>query len=291
MPLAARITDPTMHGAPLSPGPGSLNVQTASLNAWRTLIDQHACPAVSISGPDGVGSVLMGSPTVWINNQMACRQMDIVIEVPGAAMGPADPIMMGCPTVEIGGPVAVMVTVGAMTFVSFGGLNVSGATEDVNIFLAMMAETAAATNTARLQFATVAGDTAHPITLLVGRGQNGVLVDSFGTNQVNVSDLEQVPATPPAGHPKATARDEMITHFLVERHDAAANGSNFNTAHQAGINAQNQMRTERGQPAITGQNYATDAAGNNVGRTNYADGSHQDLQLTPDNHVSGVTPP
>ena len=72
------------------------------LHAWRALIDQHACPAVSISGADGVGSVLMGSPTVLINGMMACRQLDIVVEVPGLAMGPMDPILMGCPTVIIG---------------------------------------------------------------------------------------------------------------------------------------------------------------------------------------------
>jgi uncharacterized Zn-binding protein involved in type VI secretion len=66
------------------------------------MIDQHACPAVSVSGADGVGSVLMGSPTVLINNMMACRLGDIVVEKPGLAMGPMDPIMMGEMTVIIG---------------------------------------------------------------------------------------------------------------------------------------------------------------------------------------------
>jgi uncharacterized Zn-binding protein involved in type VI secretion len=102
MPPAARVTDPTTHGAPLSPGPGSPNTLIGNLPAWRTIIDQHACPAASISGADGVGNVIMGSPTVLINNQMACRVMDIVVEKPGLAMGPANPIVMGCPTVIIG---------------------------------------------------------------------------------------------------------------------------------------------------------------------------------------------
>ena len=102
MPPAARITDPTTHGAPLSPGPGSPDVLIGSLPAWRALIDQHACPAVSISGADGVGMVMMGSPTVLINNMMACRLGDIVVEVPGLAMGPANPIIMGEMTVMIG---------------------------------------------------------------------------------------------------------------------------------------------------------------------------------------------
>jgi uncharacterized Zn-binding protein involved in type VI secretion len=73
-----------------------------NLPAWRTTIDQHACPAVSISGADGVGSVMMGSPTVLINNMMACRVGDIVVEKPGLAMGPANPIVMGEVTVIIG---------------------------------------------------------------------------------------------------------------------------------------------------------------------------------------------
>lgn len=102
MPPAARITDSTTHGAPLAPGPGSSNVLIGGLPAWRAIIDQHACPAVSVSGADGVGSVLMGSPTVLINNMMACRMGDIVVEKPGLAMGPMDPILMGEMTVLIG---------------------------------------------------------------------------------------------------------------------------------------------------------------------------------------------
>ncbi|MGH9405036.1 MAG: PAAR domain-containing protein [Terriglobia bacterium] len=102
MPPAARITDPTTHGAPLAPGPGSADVMIGGMPAWRAVIDQHACPAVSISGADGVGAVVMGSFTVLINNMMACRLGDIVVEKPGLAMGPVNPIIMGEPTVEIG---------------------------------------------------------------------------------------------------------------------------------------------------------------------------------------------
>jgi uncharacterized Zn-binding protein involved in type VI secretion len=102
MPPAARILDPTTHGMPLAPGPGSVNVLIGGLPAWRAMIDQHACPAVSISGADGVGMVMLGSPTVLINNMMACRMGDIVMEIPGLALGPADPIIMGEPTVMIG---------------------------------------------------------------------------------------------------------------------------------------------------------------------------------------------
>jgi uncharacterized Zn-binding protein involved in type VI secretion len=99
---AARVTDLTIHGSPLAPGPGSPNTLIGFLPAWRTIVDQHACPAVSLTGADGVGSVIVGSPTVFINNQMACRVMDVVVEKPGTVMGPMNPIARGCVTVLIG---------------------------------------------------------------------------------------------------------------------------------------------------------------------------------------------
>ena len=102
MPPAARIADPTTHGAPLAPGPGSTDVMIGDMPAWRALIDQHACPMVSISGADGVGMVMLGSPTVLIDFMMATRATDIVMEIPGLAMGPANPIIMGEPTVMVG---------------------------------------------------------------------------------------------------------------------------------------------------------------------------------------------
>jgi hypothetical protein len=57
---------------------------------------------VSISGPDGFGIVMLGSPTVLIKGVMACRMGDIVMEIPGLALGLANPILMGAPTVMIG---------------------------------------------------------------------------------------------------------------------------------------------------------------------------------------------
>ena len=98
MPAAARVGDMTSHGTPLSPGPGSPNVLIGFLPAWRTVIDFHACPIVKGVVPDVGGFVVVGSPTVLINFQMACRVNDMVVEIPG---GP-NPIVMGCFTVIIG---------------------------------------------------------------------------------------------------------------------------------------------------------------------------------------------
>src|SRR5687768_12533326 len=95
---AARVGDFTSHGSPLFPGPGSTNVLIGSMPAWRALTDLYGCPIVRGLVPDVGGMVIMGSPTVLINSMMACRVMDIVVEIPG---GP-NPIAIGATNVFIG---------------------------------------------------------------------------------------------------------------------------------------------------------------------------------------------
>jgi hypothetical protein len=257
------------------------------------MIDQHACPAVSISGADGIGSVLMGSPTVWINAQMACRMGDIVVEKPGLALGPMNPIIMGCPTVLIGGPSASISMAGGVMTVTCGGVTITGSPADVAAFVQMLANAAMSTNAGGLAIVNAFRDTAHPITMDVGRSQPNVIVDNFATNQVDLNDLDALPPSPRAAHPNETAQDEMIVHFIEERHSAAASGNpDFGPAHQDGINAQNAMRSERGQPAVTDQVFAgTDPAGNTIGRTNYADGTHQDAHIDSNGDIVSVDPP
>jgi uncharacterized Zn-binding protein involved in type VI secretion len=96
--MAARVGDLTSHGSGLAPGIGSTNVFIGYKPAWRTLMDFHSCPVVKGSVPDVGGTVVKGSPTVFINYAMACRVGDIVVEAPG---GP-NAIAFGCPTVFIG---------------------------------------------------------------------------------------------------------------------------------------------------------------------------------------------
>ena len=95
---AARVGDLTSHGSPLFPGTGSQTVLIGGMPAWRALVDFHVCPIVKVLVPDVGGVVMVGSPTVLIEFQMACRVNDMVVEIPG---GP-NPIAMGCPTVIIG---------------------------------------------------------------------------------------------------------------------------------------------------------------------------------------------
>jgi uncharacterized Zn-binding protein involved in type VI secretion len=55
-------------------------------------------PAPQGGRPHQGGMVAVGSKTVLVNNQMAARQGDQIIE-----KGPPNPIATGCPTVLIGG--------------------------------------------------------------------------------------------------------------------------------------------------------------------------------------------
>src|SRR5215510_13742976 len=96
--MAARVSDLTSHGSPLAPGIWSTNVLIGSMPAWRALMDFHACPIVKGLIPDVGGMIMLGSPTVLINSMMACRVMDMVVEIPG---GP-NPVAMGATNVCIG---------------------------------------------------------------------------------------------------------------------------------------------------------------------------------------------
>jgi len=98
LPPAARVGDPTAHGTPLAPGPGSANVLIGGMPAWRAGADMHTCPQVTPPAVPHVGGVVaMGSATVLINNLPASRQGDQIVE-----SGPPNAIVMGCPTVLIG---------------------------------------------------------------------------------------------------------------------------------------------------------------------------------------------
>jgi len=98
MPMASRVGDLTSHGTPLSPGIGSVNVLIGGKPAWRAVADFHTCPLVTGLVPHVGGVVALGSTTVLINNLPAARQGDQIVEV-----GPPNTIVMGEPTVIIGG--------------------------------------------------------------------------------------------------------------------------------------------------------------------------------------------
>lgn len=96
MPPAARVTDPTAHGTPLT-GAGSTDVMIGGLPAWRAVTDVHTCPLTTGPVPHVGGVVQGGSTTVLINGVPAARQGDTIVEA-----GPPNTVVGGCPTVIIG---------------------------------------------------------------------------------------------------------------------------------------------------------------------------------------------
>lgn len=92
---AARFLDPTAHGTPLQPGPGSPNVLIGGMPAWRVGADTMVCP-IADPKPHGGAPVPVGSSTVMINGMPAARMGDPIPETtPNTIAG-------GEPTVLIG---------------------------------------------------------------------------------------------------------------------------------------------------------------------------------------------
>ena len=93
MPPAARVTDPTGHPGMIA-GPGVPNVLIGGLPA-AVLGDNHACAMPPLAGPHPPTPIIKGSATVLIGGRPAARMGDL--------SGCGAPIIMGFPTVLIGG--------------------------------------------------------------------------------------------------------------------------------------------------------------------------------------------
>lgn len=93
MPPAARITDPTGHPGVIT-GPGVPNVLIGGLPA-AVMGDTHTCAMPPVAGPHPPTPIAKGSATVLIGGRPAARMGDLA--------GCGAPIIMGMPTVLIGG--------------------------------------------------------------------------------------------------------------------------------------------------------------------------------------------
>lgn len=93
MPPAARVTAATGHPGTLT-GPGVATVLIGGLPA-AVVGDMHACAMPPTAGPHPPSPVVKGSATVLIAGRPAARTGDLV--------GCGAPILLGLPTVLIGG--------------------------------------------------------------------------------------------------------------------------------------------------------------------------------------------
>ena len=92
---AARLGDPTSHGGVITVG--FPMVLIGGQPAAR-MGDMHTCPMFDGPKPHVGGPITKGSATVLIGNMPAARMGDMA-----QCVGPPDSIVMGCPTVLIGG--------------------------------------------------------------------------------------------------------------------------------------------------------------------------------------------
>ncbi len=92
---AARMGDTTAHGGTIILG--APTVLIGGRPAAR-LGDMHVCPLVTVLVPHVGGPISLGSATVLIGGMPAARMGDMAI-----CTGPPDVILLGEPTVLIGG--------------------------------------------------------------------------------------------------------------------------------------------------------------------------------------------
>lgn len=90
---AARVGDMSSHGGMIT-GPGCPTVRIGGMPAAR-LGDMHICPMMNGGIPHPPGPIVTGNPTVLIGGHPAARAGDVT--------GCGAEIVMGCPTVRIGG--------------------------------------------------------------------------------------------------------------------------------------------------------------------------------------------
>jgi len=93
MPFAARVGDPSGHPGVIT-GPGVALVLIGGMPA-AVQGDLHTCSMPPVAGPHPPTPIVLGSFTVLIGGRPAARMGDM--------SGCGAPIVMGCPTVEIGG--------------------------------------------------------------------------------------------------------------------------------------------------------------------------------------------
>jgi uncharacterized Zn-binding protein involved in type VI secretion len=93
MPPAARVLDPTGHPGVVT-GPGVPTVLIGGQPA-AVLGDSHACSMPPTAGPHPPSPIVKGSATVLIGGRGAARM--------GDSAGCGAPIVLGLPTVQIGG--------------------------------------------------------------------------------------------------------------------------------------------------------------------------------------------
>ena len=176
-----------------------------------------------------------------------------------------------------------------------GGLLILPAgTADAQTLIDMIGREMARSQTFRNLIVEIVEDTAHPVTVNVGRN-NAFWGDSFGANTLDLRDIEYSRVDPNPAFTRNQVQGERLTHILVERRHRAVTGNpNFAPAHNTPFNvggAQQQFMSDLGQPddPIVGQTAVAGAApGLIVGQFNRASGAS--IHIVMDNSGGDPTP-
>ena len=100
-------------------------------------------------------------------------------------------------------------------------------------------------------------DKANPVTVNVGRDMPRVSLDrdgGRGVQDIDLNDIEKLPATPPSGNPHAITQGEVMIHAMKEasgrakdRASTAPEPDQHRKAHTEAIKAENEFRKDLGQ--------------------------------------------
>ena len=185
------------------------------------------------------------------------------------------------------------------------GMRMSGAPADQDAFRSMLRNGMNDSPTLRGLITSIGNDAdqSHLIDADLGRGGQdpafqGVILDDFGTNQIDLDDLEQLPGSPSELHPDEYSRPECITHFLAERQWALDNPDNagnpslhFAKAHDVATDVQNQYRDERAQSHVLSMTSVSYPGGGKTATVALNTGSAEALSIDPSGQIAGVSPP
>jgi hypothetical protein len=309
---AARYPDPITHDlvtpcgttVPLPAGPDAQLTLIEGLPAAH-VTHGAACTgviAVGIAHPPAPAPVpiLKGGMTTWVGGFPIGRWApsgDVAgcgVFLGNLSMAASRTTLVG----DLGGAPTATVTFNAdgTVTIAWGSMTINGSPADAATFVGMLTNQMGRTAAGRGHLLRVVNDTTHPTTYNVGRNQPGVFVDSFNSNDVDLTDIEAYPEGPLAGHPNAATQGEHVTHFVVERNDNANNGAGladpFTPAHATGTAAHNDVRRELGQsPELSATGTPRDAAGNRQSHFNYADGTRTTTHLDRNNNITRIDHP
>jgi peptidoglycan hydrolase-like protein with peptidoglycan-binding domain len=149
--------------------------------------------------------------------------------------------------------------INSATFTPAGGIKFSATSKlaDQAAYLHMVRRDMLASPSFAKTMNEINADKANPVTVNVGRDMPRVRLDrdaGRGVQDIDLNDLEKLPATPPANNPHAITQGEVMIHAMKEasgrakdRASTAPEPDQHKKAHTEAIIAENEFRKDLGQ--------------------------------------------